>query len=203
MKKLILLLSLSLTFCSSFGQQNIKEDEKISKSVMGFLKWYKSIGATGNQPPKQARPKYSIVKDIPINKNYKRQVIDKAGVEKYLDFYRKSGFLSEEYLNGLRSYFNGINNNLIKRAPIKKNDMIKIDGLDRDIQLQTFEPEIILDNLDKAVVTKSLVVYDKALISVNFYEEVNLIFTLTKHKDVWLIDYLGPDNTSLKSFFRQ
>ena len=75
--------------------------------------------------------------------------------------------------------------------------------MDTDFHLHTFEPEIILDNLNNAVVEKSLIIYNKALISINFSKEANLIFALTKDDKRWKIDYLGPDNTSDESFFRQ
>lgn len=202
MKKIFISLTLLVSVSICFGQQVSKDDESIYATVLGFLKWYKAAQST-DQEPVPSKSTFSIIKDIPVNKSYKRQAIDKTGVEKYLSFYRKSGFLSEDYLNDLRNYFNEINKSLIKRAPIKRNEMIKIDGLGLDIQLQTFEPEIILDNLDKVKLTKSMVIYNKALLGINFASEVNLVFTLSKYRDKWLIDYIGHDNTSAGSFFRQ
>ncbi len=202
MKKLIIALSFSFSIFLCFGQQSPKEDNDATTVPLSFLKWYK-IAQSELTDVNSSKPSFSLVKDIPVNKSYKRQIIDKAGVEKYISFYRKSGFLSEEYLDDLKSYFNEINKALSKRTPIKRNEMIKIDGLDLDLQLQTFEPEVIFDNLDKATVTKSTVIDNKALLGINFAEEVNLVFALTKHGDKWLIDYMGHDNSSLKSFFRQ
>lgn len=200
MKSVILTLLLSFFFLASYSQQPKNDETKIKEIIISFLKYYKSSQYIDN---KTIKPSYSLIKDLPVNKKLKKQAIDKAGVEKYLAFHGKSGFLSDEYLSRLRNYFYVINKNLTKNPPISRNEIVKIDGLDVDIQLQTFEPEIILDNLDKATITKSLIVYNKALVSVNFLQEVNLIFVLTKYDDKWLIDYLGHDNTSSESFFRQ
>ncbi|WP_175634969.1 hypothetical protein [Pedobacter ghigonis] len=202
MKKVFILLSLFLSVYTCFGQQENKEAENPYAVALGYLKWYNSVeyGDQSSTIPKQT---YPIVKDIPVDKKFKRQAINKIAVEKYIEYYKKSGFLSESYLNTLRSYFAEINKDLVKRPPIRRDDRIKIDGLDLDIQLQTFEPEAILDNLAKATLTKSLIIYNKALLGVNFAPEINLVFALSKYGDKWLIDYIGHNNTSANSFFRQ
>jgi len=190
---LVILVVLSTCFYSK-----AQTDEKaIKQTITNFLYWYKNSKKTkGNN-------NYAVVKDISINKQLKRQVIDKIRVEKRVDFFRKSNYLSKTYLDNLRRYYYKVGKYLDKSSPLPKNDIVKIDGLDQDIVLDTYEPEVIFDDIAQATITKSLIVYRKALVSIKFANEVNLEIALTKTGGKWLIDHLGPDNKSLNSFFRQ
>ncbi|WP_342332901.1 hypothetical protein [Pedobacter sp. FW305-3-2-15-E-R2A2] len=165
----------------------------IRNTVLSFLKWHKS-GAEEKPGESYFVPRYD-------GKDSVKTYFDTDSLEMYYNNFRKSGFVSEHYINELKDYFNFYGKFIgPKREP---GEIIKIDGLDQDIILNTFEPEAVLDHLDKATITKSLVIYNKALVGVNFSKGVNMIFTLTKSDKKWLIDYIGADNTSQKSFFRQ
>lgn len=181
-KMLVFILLLSVTI--SNAQQKVPID-KIKETVISFLKWHKS---GGEYKPGQNYfvPRYD-------GKDSVKTYFDADSLAHYYAAFRNSGFVSEQYINELKSYFNYYGK-FIGPKPAD-GEIVKIDGLDRDIVLSTFEPEAILDNLDKAIITKSLIIYNKALIVVNFAKEVNMIFILTKHEKKWLIDYLGPDNT--------
>jgi hypothetical protein len=116
----------------------------------------------------------------------------------YYNNFRKSGFVSEQYINELKDYFNFYGKFIgPKREP---GEIIKIDGLDQDIILNTFEPEAILDNLNKSIITKSLIIYNKALLGIRFTKGVDMILILSKPDKKWLIDYIGTDNTCQTSF---
>ena len=94
-------------------------------------------------------------------------------------------------------------NNETNGRPIMK-DLVKIDGLDRDMVLQTFEPDEILDHINESKIQKLTIIYNKALVSLKISKHIALLFVLTKLRNgQWLIDYMGHDCTDLNSFFRQ
>jgi len=187
-----------------YGQE-LKNDEnaKIYATCLNFLKWYRDAQRIDSITTLVKKPSIPLIKEVYVNAKYKKLLINNVGVERYIDFYRKSGFLSEVYLSGLKLYFNEINKSLTKNKPVRRNDTIKIDGLDLDIQLQTYEPEEIFDNLYRSKITQMHVIYNKALVGIHFNDNIDMIFQLTKVKGKWLIDYTGHDNTSIKSIFRQ
>ncbi|MFD1256141.1 hypothetical protein ACFQ3S_04990 [Mucilaginibacter terrae] len=192
MKKLLILKLLIFAFvvCNAQKQTTLPI---IKRTIIDFLKWHKA-GSEFENGRAYFVPRYD-------EKDTTKTYFDSDSLELYYNRFRKSNFVSETYINQLKEYFSYYGKFIgPKRSP---GEIVKIEGLDQDIVLGTFEPEVILDNLSKARITKSLIVHRKALLSVNFAKEVNLVFILTKQDKTWLIDYLGPDNTSINSFFRQ
>lgn len=195
MKKLIIVLIYLLFINNCFGQitkKNIEED-KIKITIIKFLNWHKNAGEYSSGSSYFV-PRYNDLDTTITN-------FDQDSLERYYNGFRKSKFVSERYINQLKDYFNYYGKYIGPKP--KPGEIVKIDGLDQDIILNTLEPEIILDNIGKAVVTKSLIIYDKALIGINFKNGVDMIFILTKENKAWVIDYLGADNTNKNSFFRQ
>ena len=190
-------LSFILVSCMANSLRAQTDEKLIEQTVINFLNWHKK--------PKidSVNKKYTIIKNIIIDNKWKKQTIDKLGVEKELSFFKRSNFLSETYLNSMRQYYYNIGLEMDKNPPIQRGAIVKIDGLDRDIVLDTFEPEVILDNLSNATITKSLIIYKKAMVGINFANGVDMIFILTKKNEKWLIDFIGPDNTNMDSFFNQ
>lgn len=191
MKKILLAtLLLSVTICHAQQKTSIGV---IKNTVISFLKWHKS-GGEYKQGELYFVPRYD-------GKDSVKTYFDTDSLEMYYNNFRKSGFVSEQYINELKDYFNFYGKFIGPKR--EAGEIIKIDGLDQDIILNTFEPEAILDHLNKATITKSLVIYNKALLGINFSKGVDMIFILTKSDKKWLIDYIGADNTSEISFFRQ
>lgn len=191
---LLLLIVLLFSDCTSKQSEKAPKDkEPIVNTITSFLKWHKKGGQykTGEY--------YFIIRHDGTGKlkNY----FDKDSISLYYKNFLESGFVSETYIEGLKGYHNYYEQFLPNK--LKKGELIKIDGLDQDDVLGTFEPEMILDNLDKLKVTQMLVIYNKALVGINFDKNVDMIFQLTKTKDKWLIDYVGPNNSNEHSFFRQ
>lgn len=175
-----------LVFYPSIKLSAQTDEKSIEQTIIGFLHWHKK---TKKDSVKQ---RYLIIKDIAINKKFKHQTIDKKGVEKYLHFLKRSNYLSEAYLNSLRGYFYKIGEDLDKSPAIRKSAIVKIDGLDLDFILQTFEPEEILDFIAQGVFQQIAILSDKAI--VQFYipdSSTKMLFTLTKINDRWLIDDIG------------
>ena len=136
--------------------------------------------------------RYTLIRELPVSKKLKKQRVDKVGVERYLDFLRSSTFLSETYLNNLRAYFEKIDKILTKSPPISIGSIVKIDGLDLDFVLQSFEPEQILDHIDDGKLEEVLIMENKAIAKFNISQTyTKMLFTLTKENGVWLIDNIG------------
>jgi hypothetical protein len=92
----------------------------------------------------------------------------------------------------LRGYFYEIDKILVKSSPISIGSIVKIDGLDSDFILQTFEPEQILDYIDQGRLEEVLILENKAIAKFNIYETyTKMLFTLTREEGNWLIDYIG------------
>ena len=196
-KLLFFIIIYSLLISVAFGQAKNHQirNPKIKSTITGFLKWYKSYESD------TVKRTYHLIKGgYPDTTTQQR--IDKDGVEHYLDDFRKSGFVSEAYIDNFRHYFIAIDEDL-KLRPIMK-DLVKINGMDTDFALQTFEPEEILDHIDGSKIEKLTVIYNKAIVSLKISRHIVLLFILSKQRNnQWLIDYMGHDATDLNSFFRQ
>ena len=195
MKKLLVLSSI-LLFCQCVPKQSehvSKDNEPIMNTIIGFLKWHKKGGGY------KSGEYYFVIRHDGSGKlkNY----FDRDSISLYYNNFRKSGFVSEQYIGELKRYYDYHEQFL--PGQLKKGELVKIDGLDKDDVLNTFEPEAILDNLDKAKITQSLVIYNKALIGITFKQDVKMVFQLSKMNNKWVIDYVGADNTDENSFFRQ
>lgn len=184
--KRLAFISFILVFCLCTKVKAQTDERSIEQTIVNFLHWHKNPGIDS------VNTHYAIVKDIPINKKFKRRTIDKKGVEKYLLFLKRSNYLSEAYLNNLRGYFYKIGEGLDRDPAIQKSAIIKIDGLDLDFILHTFEPEEILDFVDHGLFKQIAIVSNKAI--AQFYipdSSTRLLVTLTKVNEKWLIDDLG------------
>lgn len=119
----------------------------------------------------------------------------------YQNYLRKSGYFSETFLAWVRDYYLAIDKELEKRP--KTKDLVKVNGLDVDVLLQTYDTADILDHIDKANLDRCYLIYNKAIARLTISSVVKMIFTLTKTKNKWLIDYIGYDNTSKFSLGRE
>ncbi len=92
----------------------------------------------------------------------------------------------------MRGYFYEIDKILITSPPVRIGSIVKIDGLDLDFILQSFEPEQILDHIDEGKLDEVLVLENKAIVKFNISStSTKMLFTLTNEKNHWLIDYIG------------
>ena len=193
MKYLQILLVVLLFMCSKSYAQVQVYDTAIKGSIVNFLKWHKE-GKEHKPGEYYFVPRYDGTGDA-------KRYFDRDSLELYYNNFRHSGLVSELYIVQLKQYFNYYEKFLGDKP--ESGDMIKIEGLDQDIVLNTFEPEEILKNLGRSKITKILVIYNKALVAMNFKKNVDMIFQLTKTNNKWLIDYIGADNTNKNSIFSQ
>lgn len=197
MKKSILIVSI-LIFCFqySISQPTSKHLNSIGikETIIGFLNWYKV------EQPDTLKKSYSLLKGGPPDTTTKQR-INMDGVEMYLRDFRETGYFSETYLNDLRLYFKEIDDGL-QLAP-KTKDLIAIPGMNHDWILKTFEPEMVLDHIQEGKFDKIEIIYNKAIARFRISEVVQLLFTLTRSGNKWLIDYIGYDGTSKYSISKE
>ncbi|WP_316735847.1 hypothetical protein [Pedobacter aquatilis] len=143
-----------------------------------------------DKPAPQER-RFNLVKETIIG-NLKKRSIDKLGVEVFLNRFKKSGLFSELFINNLRQHFYDVGKTLDGEPKLPKNTIIKIDGLESSIILQTLEPELIYDHYKDGVFEKYAVISNKAIIQYRIKAYDNkMIFTLSRNDGKWLIDTIG------------
>ncbi|MGZ3871830.1 MAG: hypothetical protein ACXVJD_02865 [Mucilaginibacter sp.] len=174
------------------------EYDKVKASVINFLNWYKNKEL--DTAKKDGSPfHYSIIRGGYPDTS--KQRIDMEGVEEYLNHLKGSGYLSNTYLNDLRQYFKEIGDHM--QAAPKVNALVAVPGLNTDWILKTFEPEMILDHIRQGRFDKINIIYNKAIVRFRISKIVQMLFTLTRINDRWVIDYIGYDGTYKYSISRE
>lgn len=188
MKKLIfitiaVILTIDYTYAQKPSTTLQVNKQQILATVRGFLKWYKA----NHQDIDTTR----LIKGGPPDSTT-RPSIDWIGVERYLSKLDNSGLVTPAYLNTHREYFKAIDKELEGFKP--SSELTKINGMDGDLILQTFEPEAIFENLSKGKIHQIAIIYRKAIISYQLSPHICLLFTLT-YNTKWQIDSIGYDNS--------
>jgi hypothetical protein len=184
MNKFLAFFFVSFLFFSCSAKVENPEENVIKKTIVDFLKWYRWHKDTGVS--------YAIIKDQQLDNKMKKQILDMEGVEKYLLFLKSSNFLSEIFLNQIRGNFLKINSDLSLMPPIDSDAIVKIDGLDLDIVLQSFEPELIIDHLDRLYIKKIVILGNKSIAQVKIKNQtIDMVFILSNKNNKWVIDEIG------------
>lgn len=193
MKKIIIIIILISSFNGFSQTKSIIDKEKIKKIIIDFLKWHKEGGEYVSGEIYFV-PRYDSIDN-------KITYFDNDSLEQYYNNFRKSNYVSESYVNSLKDYFKYYGKFIgPKRNP---GEIVKIDGLDRDIILNTFEPEEILEHIDIGRFNKINIIYNKALARFRIKKGLELLIVMTRIKDEWKIDYVGYDNSYKYSFGKQ
>ncbi|MBE9586116.1 hypothetical protein IM792_16805 [Mucilaginibacter sp. JRF] len=197
MKKLILItIVFFLTNLNNSYAQRPSTNPQVNKqqilaTVQGFLKWYK----LNRRDVDTTR----LLKGGPPDSTV-RTSIDWDGVERFLSKLHNSGYVTLAYLNTHREYFKWIDARLEGMKPT--SELIKIDGMDINMVLDTFEPEEVLSRLNNGKIHQIASIYRKAIISYQLSPYICMLFSLT-FIDKWKIDSIGYDNTHENSFGAQ
>ena len=202
-KKIVVLLLISGIaahgYCQGKRSASLADRRGIETTLIRFLKWHKKEDQASNTAS-ESKTSSSITKGgYPDSTTQLR--LDTAGVAAYQNYLRKSGYFSETFLAWVRDYYLAIDKDLEKGS--KMNALVKVNGLDVDVLLQTYDTADILDHIDKARLDRCYLIYNKAIARLTISSVVKMIFTLTKTKNKWLIDYIGYDNTSKFSLGRE
>ena len=198
MKRLVLTFVFSLFISLSMGQVSKSdfEQESTKTTIINFLKWY---GEEQSKPTKivdTLESHRSILVWNEIDTLIKPSV-GMLAVEHYLNWLKSSGSISETFINDLRQYFQKIADELktVNSSP-KTEGIYAIPGLNYDVVFKSFEPEEFLLRYNLGVFKKISIVKDKAIVQFYVppsknYVYTNMLFTLTKENETWLIDYIG------------
>ncbi len=202
MKKIIFVFVSSLVFNFCWGQQkrNDSNKESVKKTINSFIEWYcQKKEKQKNKVLDSGVLHNSIVLWEEIDTLVK-PTVNMIAVEGYLNILKTSSCLSETFINNLRQYHQTIKNELEAVDPSPKSEGIySIPGLNLDVVFRSFEPEEIFDRYKTGVFRQISIIQNKAIAqfyipqSSNF-GDTKMLFTLTKEKDNWLLDYIGYYN---------
>lgn len=154
----------------------VEPAETPKKVVRNFLKWYKENRA--------GLEKFDLVTAKPGDKT-KAYRVNFSETEKYLNELKKSGFLSDQYINTFRRYFETADANLEKYPQYDG----PAQGFGIDLVLQAHDYGEILDHLKKAKYLVKPVNQNSTKVYVRF-PTVVMLLKLTKTGNTWLIDSL-------------
>lgn len=191
MRRIILtafVVSMWSTF--SYGQQTeALINGQLKQTVIGFLTWYKDKGNhLMTAPIVIGFNQDSIKRDSVVS-------INMPAVDQYLSNLKKSGYLSDVFLNDLRRTYTSVSDTLNKYPLL--DYFGPIPGLESDL-IFGFEPEAILDHIETGRFIKIYSIYNKALVKFDISEFNQYLFIMTKVNSKWLIDYFGEDLTNLE-----
>ncbi|MCJ0741384.1 hypothetical protein [Pedobacter montanisoli] len=198
MKKFVLIFICSLAFNICWGQKpvNNSDQEGIKNTIIEFLRWYKQQATQPVETIDTTKLRNYIIEWQEIDTLIK-PTVNMIAVENYLDRLRASHCLSETFINNLRQYHQKIKSELklVKASP-KSDGIYSIPGLNFDVVFGSFEPEGIYDRYKSGIFRRISIVHNKAIVQFyipqsSTYSNLKMLFTLTKEKGRWLIDYIG------------
>lgn len=182
MKKLILILFVViLVSCNSkekeiakpLTETIISEEKADEKVAVDFYKWYASDDNIQN---------FDVMKELKDSTDF--YAIDFEKVEKYLDAFKKTGFVSDRYLNGQHNYFKECEEEF-KKNPANDGPPY---GLDYDLIMHSQDYDDDLANTDKIKVVEIYRKPTESKLKLLFFAGGKIDVTLSKTNEKWLID---------------
>ena len=178
---LIMLIALLLPISSIQGKYREYSSSVTLKGnpkrvVHNFLMWYKK-----NRTNLQ---KFRLVRANPGDST-KAYRVDFKETEKYLTELKKSGFLSDQYINSFRQYFETADANL-KMNPQYDGPA---EGFGFDLVLKAEEADEILDRIPKLKMVTKPIDPDTTKVYVKL-PYVYMVLKLIRSGNTWLIDSL-------------
>ena len=154
--------------------------ESVEKTILGFLNWYK------NNEDKLGQ--INLIKGGLPEKttNYS---FDFVATRKYLFELKRSGYLSDSFINNLQKHFIEVDDYL-KKYP--QNDG-PIQGLDYDIIMKSQDYMDVWSNLDNVKILNKDINNDKAYLKPKFGGYYKTKYFLTKRDGLWLLDNIVND----------
>jgi hypothetical protein len=144
------------------------------KTVINFLKWYRENEKTLS--------KIQMVNIPSIEEKNSFYTVNFEKTEQYLAALKKSGFVSDKYMDQWRDYF--------KKADIKlkQNPMNDgpPDGFEFDFVLWTQEIDETLEAINNPKLISTQITTDNAIVTLDIL--MRLEYKLSKQGDKWLID---------------
>jgi hypothetical protein len=190
---LILFIYLNISACSE--QKSDKKYDKIvinntkdtisnrasiEKTVLGFLKWYKD----NEDRLGQIHLIKGGLEDTTTNYSF-----DFTATKEYLTELKKSGYLSDIFINNLEKRFVK-GEEYLKKHP--QNDG-PIYGFDADLIMKCQDCMDLWSNLDNAKILNKDINNDKAYLKLEFGGYYKTKYFLTKRDGLWLLDNIIND----------
>jgi hypothetical protein len=182
MRSVALFFLLVLSACSGNVSETKHADttsfKKTQKTVVDFLKWYRDNFDTVNS--------YTTVNNLPPSDSTKYYSVNFEETNKYLLAFKKSGFVSNQYLETWRRYFETCNENFNK---IHQNDGPP-EGFEYDFVTLSQESRDVLADLDHVKILHADSITDTskaANVDIELYG-YRYEYTLIKEQNVWLIN---------------
>lgn len=163
---------------SASVDKRTKDSLAISETISGFLSWYK----TNYDSATSFRWVTSDAKGY--------YLVNAENCEAWLKFLAASGFLTENYLNDWRRYFELESANL-REHPQNEGPP---EGFNMDLVLWTQEPELTLDSLKSLRYRMLHWQADSATIAMENYNALSC--SLVKKDGTWRISRITPSDMS-------
>ena len=148
----------------------------MKQAVLGFLSWYKNNYSEANSFGLTYQDKQGNFHVSTVN------------CEKYLQFLKSSGYISDNYVQAWQKYFNDraiyMDENLQSEGPP--------EGFEFDLVLITQEPELMLNEIDKLQFAVSENDGKKAILQVA--GQFGYDFEMVKENGKWTIEYIATMN---------
>lgn len=156
-------------------KDTISNRASIEKTVIGFLKWYKDNEDRIGQIP--------IIKggypDTIMNYSF-----DFIATKKYLNELKKSGYVSNMFIEDLQKRFIK-GEEYLKKHPVNDGP---IQGFEADLIMKSQDYMDVWSNLDNAKILEKEFNNDKAYIKLQFIGNYKTKYYLTKENGFWLLD---------------
>ena len=159
---------------------NVSNIASVEKTVLGFLNWYKNN--------KDKLGQINLIKGGLPDKNTNYS-FDFISTRKYLFELKKSGYLSETFINNLQKHFIEVDEYL-KKYP--QNDE-PIQGFDYDIIMKSQDYMDVWSNLNNVKILNKNINNDKAYLKLQFIGNYKTKYYLTKKDNLWLLDNIVND----------
>ncbi len=172
---------MTLSSCSDLPNvENNSAEKDLSKTVIDFLKWYKDNNARLNNIQLVNHPNQDDTSSY--------YTVNYDSTAKYLFELKKSGYLSDVYLNTLDEHFKSSGKEL---AETKQNDG-PATGFECDFIMKSQDYESDLDSIDKNTkIIETKINKEIGYVLVRFLYEVELEYHLSRVENKWLIDKIN------------
>jgi hypothetical protein len=152
------------------------EDAKADSTIVNFLKWYAQNVNRLSQ--------INLVKNNGTNDTTKYYSVDFPATEMYLNELKKTGFISDQYLNYWRNYFKNADD-YFKASPQNEGPP---EGFDYDLVMLSQDIDEDLKNADRVRVISRTTNGIHLTKDIIFPSGQQLLFSLSRQNNAWLID---------------
>ncbi len=169
--------------CANRKEQTAKvpqtsDSTAAAHTAVAFLKWYRDHIEELSQ--------ISLVNQTEQGDTTQSYSVNFPGTQAYLEAFRQSGYISEQYINEWQEYFQK-SQQAFKDSPQHEGPP---QGFDYDFVFNSQDYEEELTQMDQLTITPLDISPRKSTLLVSFPTSHKLEFWMTKQEDKWLIDQI-------------